>query len=103
MIAPKHCCFGKQRKKPTLSAFAVWDGRKADITDKIKKEVGTNLLNELLYLLTHKYTDLVIKGAENVKRVISCCVPCKKIEGKSLTQAPTKGLPEFRVGPALMF
>lgn len=54
MIASKYCAFREQGKKPTLSAFALWDGRKAEITDQlqVKKEAGTNLLNEVLYLLT---------------------------------------------------
>jgi len=35
-----------------------------------------------------------------VKRMVSRCVPCKKIEGKSFTQPPTASLPDFRVRPA---
>ena len=35
-----------------------------------------------------------------VKRVVSRCVPCKKIEGKSFTQPPTASLPDLRVRPA---
>ena len=45
----------------------------------------------------------VPKGRQVVKRVISRCVPCKKIEGKSFTQPPTASLPEFRVRPAPPF
>ena len=42
----------------------------------------------------------VPKERQVVKRVISRCVPCKKIEGKSFTQPPTASLSEFRVRPA---
>ena len=45
----------------------------------------------------------VPKGRQVVKRVISRCVPCKKIEGKSFTQPPTASLPEFGVRPAPPF
>ena len=45
----------------------------------------------------------VPKGRQVVKRVISRCVPCEKIEGKSFTQPTTASLPEFRVRPALPF
>ena len=45
----------------------------------------------------------VPKGRQVVKRVISRCVPYKKIEGKSFTQPPTASLPEFRVRRAPPF
>ena len=38
-----------------------------------------------------------------MKRVISRCVLCKKIEGRPSTQPPTASLPEFRVRPAPPF
>ena len=38
-----------------------------------------------------------------MKHVISCCVLCKKIEGRTFTQSPTASLPEFRVRPAPPF
>ena len=38
-----------------------------------------------------------------MKRVISRCVLCKKIEGRPFTQPPTASLPEFRVRPAPPF
>ena len=68
-IASKYCAFGEKREKPTLSAFALWDGRKAEITDKVKKEVETNLLNEALYLLTQKYTDHAYTKINEAKKV----------------------------------
>ena len=43
------------------------------------------------------------KARQLVKRVISRCVPCKKIEGRPFTQPPTASLPEFRVRPAPPF
>ena len=45
----------------------------------------------------------VPKGRQLVKRVISRCVLCKKIEGRPSTQPPTATLPEFRVRPAPPF
>ena len=45
----------------------------------------------------------VPKGRQLVKRVISRCVLCKKIEGRPSTQPPTASLPEFRVRPAPPF
>ena len=47
-------CFWREKREADSIC-----GRKAEITDKIKKEVQTNLLNEALYLLTKKYTDHV--------------------------------------------
>ena len=38
-----------------------------------------------------------------MKRVISRCVPCKKIEDRMFTQPPIASLPEFRVRPAPPF
>ena len=39
----------------------------------------------------------VTKGRQTVRRVISKCVNCKKIEGKHYVIAPTAPLPQFRV------
>ena len=38
-----------------------------------------------------------------MKRVLSKCVVCKKLEGTSFAQPPVSSLPEFRVKPSLPF
>ena len=39
----------------------------------------------------------VPKGRQVVKKVLSQCVVCKKLEGKSFAQPPVSSLPEFRL------
>ena len=38
-----------------------------------------------------------------VKKVLSQCVVCKKLEGTSFVQPPVSSLPEFRVRPSPPF
>lgn len=45
----------------------------------------------------------VPKGRQLVKKVLSQCVVCKKLEGTSLAQPSVSSLPEFRVRPSPPF
>ena len=45
----------------------------------------------------------VPKGRQEVKRVLSECVTCRKLKGKSYSSPPTAALPEFRVREAPPF
>ena len=45
----------------------------------------------------------VPKGRQLVKKVLSQCVVCKKLEGTSFAQPPVSSLPEFRVRPSPPF
>ena len=45
----------------------------------------------------------VPKGRQVVKKVLSQCVVCKKLEGMSFTKQPVSSLPEFRVRPSPPF
>ena len=45
----------------------------------------------------------VVKGRQLVKRIVGKCVTCKRLEGKSYSEAPVSDLPGFRVRQAAPF
>ena len=44
-----------------------------------------------------------MKGRQLVKRIVGKCVTCKRLEGKSYSEAPVSDLPGFRVRQAAPF
>ena len=43
------------------------------------------------------------KGRQTIKKVVSKCVVCKKLEGKAFSAPPSTDLPSFRVNQANPF
>jgi hypothetical protein len=45
----------------------------------------------------------VVKGRQLVKRIVGKCVTCKRLQGKSYSEAPVSDLPGFRARQAAPF
>ena len=45
----------------------------------------------------------IIKSRETVRKIISPCVTCKKVQGKVLRTSPTSSLPEYLVCEEFLF
>ena len=58
-------------------------------------QVMHNGVVETLVEVRSKYW--VVKGRQTVKNIISKCVVCKKLEGRSYGMPPTSQLPGFRL------
>ena len=65
------------------------------ISENCHKRTLHNGVKETLTELRSRFW--VIKGRQTIRRVISKCVNCKKIEGKHYVIPPTAPLPQFRV------
>ena len=60
-----------------------------------------NGVAETLVQLRSKYW--VVKGRQTVKKILSKCVVCKKLEGRPYGVPPTPQLPEFRLSDDFAF
>ena len=71
------------------------------IAPKCHEEVHHSGVRATLCRLQTKYW--VVRGRHIVKRIVSKCVTCKWLEGKSYGRASQADLPEFRVRQAAPF
>ena len=68
---------------------------------KCHEQVMHNGVAETLVQLRSKYW--VVKGRQTVKKILSKCVVCKKLEGRPYGVPPTPQLPEFRLSDDFAF
>ena len=89
-IASKYCAFGEKRKEADPIYLCILRRKESWNNWQVKKEVGTNLLNEALYLLAQKYTDNVYTKINEAKKVFKSRF-VNKIRGKWAFYAKSGG------------
>ena len=94
-------CGGRMNKSsmPYESKFPILLPRDHQLTKLIiidaHQKVYHNGVRETLTEIRANYW--ITKGRQQVKRVINCCVVCKKIQGLNYTTPQSAPLPDFRV------